>query len=94
MALATIGGIQIRGFFTIFGICSILVPKPKLNKPAQRFSLKLITAKPTICAQHPTVAAPAAIPLNDKAIAIAALDTGKVSKIPINTDTSMPIKIG
>ena len=93
-ALATIGGIQIFGFLTILGICSMLVPKPWLSSPAQRFSLKLITAKPTICAQQPTVAAPAAKPLSDRAMAIAALEIGKVRIMPINTATTIPISKG
>ena len=37
------------------------VPRPCDIRPPQPFSLKLITAKPTICAQHAAVAAPAAI---------------------------------
>ena len=28
MADASVGGIQIRGFFTMLGICSMLVPMP------------------------------------------------------------------
>ena len=94
MAEAIIGGSQTFGFFTILGICSILVPKPWLNSPDQRLSRKLMTAKPTIWAQQPTVAAPAAKPLSDRAIATAALETGSVSKIPMMTDTKIPIKNG
>ena len=55
-------GSQMRGFFTMLGICSMEVPMPWLTSPPQRFSRKLITAKPTICAQQPAVAAPPARP--------------------------------
>ena len=37
-----------------------LVPSPCETSPPQLFSLKLITAKPTICAQQPAIAAPPA----------------------------------
>ena len=45
---ARMGGIQIRGFLMMLGICSMLVPMPWATRPPQRFSLKLMTAKPTI----------------------------------------------
>ena len=45
---ANVGGIQMRGLRTILPICNIDVPKPCEINPPQRFSLKLITAKPTI----------------------------------------------
>ena len=47
-AEASVGGIQMRGLRTILPICSMEVPSPWLNRPPQRFSRKLITAKPTI----------------------------------------------
>ena len=56
------GAIQMRGLRTMLGICSIDVPMPWLTRPPQRFSRKLITAKPTICAQQPATAAPPARP--------------------------------
>ncbi len=48
IALATIGGIHIIGFFIIFEICNIEVPIPCANSPFQPLTLKLITAKPII----------------------------------------------
>ena len=47
-AEARVGGIQIRGFFTMLGIWSIEVPIPWDTRPPQRFSRKDIHAKPTI----------------------------------------------
>ena len=55
------------------------------------FSLKLITAKPTICAQHPATAAPPAKPVKPKAAQIAAELIGKVKATPIITETIIPI---
>ena len=48
MAEASVGGIQMRGFLTMLPICSMLVPSPCDSRPPQRFSGKLMTAKPTI----------------------------------------------
>ena len=62
IALVRIGGIQIKGFLTILGTCNMEVPIPCARIPPIPFSRKLATANPIICAQHPTVAAPAAIP--------------------------------
>ncbi len=55
-AEAMMGGIQIRGFFTILPICSMEVPSPWEIRPPHLFSRKLITAKPTILAQQPATA--------------------------------------
>ena len=101
-AEAITGGIQRRGFFTRLGICSILVPIPWETSPPQRFSRKDITAKPTICAQHPATAAPPAIakptsppiPERPRAAHIAAEEMGKVSAIPTTTETTRPITKG
>ena len=62
IALVMIVGSQINGFRTILGTCSIEVPIPCAKSPPIPFSRKLAAANPIICAQHPTVAAPAAIP--------------------------------
>ena len=94
MAAVTVGGIQIRGFFTMFPIWSMEVPMPWAKRPPKRFSLKLITAKPTICAQHPATAAPPARPVNPRAAQMAALLMGRVRIIPVITDTNTPIKKG
>ena len=91
IALATIGGIQITGFLIILGTCNIDVPNPWASNPFQRLALKLITAKPTIWAAHPTVDAPAAIPDNPKMIDNAAELIGNVKIIPITTETTTPI---
>ena len=105
IADAKIVGSQIRGFFMMFGICSIDVPKPCDTSPPKRFSLNDITAKPTICAQHPTIAAPPARanpfsleaafnPVSESAAQIAAELIGKVSAMPTSTDTMSPITNG
>ena len=94
IALARIGGIHIRGFRTMFGICSILVPRPWETIPPQRFSRKLMTAKPTICAQQPATAAPPASPVRPSTEQIAAEEIGSVSATPTSTDTAMPIQKG
>ena len=62
IALVMIVGSHINGFRTMFGTCSIDVPIPCAKSPPIPFSRKLAVANPIICAQHPTVAAPAAIP--------------------------------
>ena len=59
-----VGGSQITGFLTILPIWSILVPSPWAITPLHLFAAKLITAKPTICAQQPAVAAPPAMPVS------------------------------
>lgn len=94
MADVNVGGIHIRGFFMILGICSIDVPNPCEMMPLQRFSLNDMTAKPTIWAQHPAVAAPAAIPERPIAIHKAALLIGSVKAIPTETDTTIPMMRG
>ena len=94
MAAASVGGIQMRGFFTILPICSILVPNPWEISPLHLFSLKLIAAKPTICAQQPATAAPPASPVKFSAAQIAAELIGSVSATPTITDTKIPIKNG
>ena len=38
MAAASVGGIQMRGFFTMLGICSIDVPTPCATRPPILFS--------------------------------------------------------
>ena len=91
MAEAKVGGIQILGFFTILPICSILVPSPWEIRPLHLFSLKLMTANPTIWAQHPATAAPPARPVRLRAAQIAALLMGSVNAMPTMTDTKMPI---
>lgn len=58
IALAIIGGIQMRGFFIIFGSCSIDVPNPWDNRPFNLFSRYELTAKPIIFAAQPATAAP------------------------------------
>ena len=94
MALVMIGGSQIYGFLTILGTCNIDVPIPCANRPPIPFSRKLAVANPIICAQHPIVAAPAAIPERFKIIPSAAELIGRVNAIPINTETTIPIKNG
>ena len=88
------GGIQIRGLRTMLPICSILVPRPWAARPPQRFSRKLITAKPTIWAQQPATAAPPARPVSPRAAQMAAEEMGKVRATPMTTDTMMPMKKG
>ena len=75
-------------------ICSIDVPSPCDTMPPQPFSLKEITAKPTICAQQPATAAPPASPVSPSTEHIAAEEIGSVSATPTITDTRMPIKNG
>ena len=70
------------------------VPIPWAKSPPHLFSLKLITANPTIWAQHPATAAPPASPVRERAAQIAALLIGSVSAIPTITDTRIPIKNG
>lgn len=94
IAEATVGAIQMRGLRTMFGICSIDVPRPWLTRPPQRFSLKLITAKPTICAQQPATAAPPARPVRPSTEQMAADEIGSVSATPTSTETAMPIQNG
>ncbi len=89
-----ITGISIIGFFRIFDICSIDVPNPCEINPPQPLSLKLATAKPIMCAEHPTVAAPAASPPRDSEMAMAALLIGSVRSIPIVKDSMIPIQNG
>ena len=47
-AAASVGAIQILGFFTIFPIWSMDVPIPCEIRPPQRFSLNEMAAKPII----------------------------------------------
>ena len=94
MAEARVGGIQTRGLRTMLPICSILVPRPWATRPPQRFSRKLITAKPIIWAQHPATAAPPARPVSPRAAQMAAEEMGRVRATPITTDTMMPMKKG
>ena len=72
----------------ILGICSMLVPMPWATKPPQRFSRKLSTANPTMFAQHPTVAAPAAKPFKFNIIdydAITESGTSTITEKYLNT---------
>ena len=94
MADASVGGSQISGRFIMFGICSMEVPMPWAKSPPTPLSLKLVTAKPIIWQQHPTVAAPAATPFKPRIIPSAAELIGKVSTIPMITETTIPIRIG
>ncbi len=87
-------GSQMRGFFTMFPIWSIEVPRPWLTRPPQRFSRKDSTAKPTMLAQQPATAAPPARPVRPNAAQMAAEEMGRVSAIPIKTETMIPIKNG
>src|SRR5690625_49404 len=48
-------------------------------------------ANPTICAEQPMTAAPAANPSSDNIKAIATLEIGAVSAQPIKTATKIPI---
>ena len=88
------GGSQITGFLTILPIWSILVPSPWAITPLHLFAAKLITAKPTICAQQPAVAAPPAIPVSASDAHIAADDMGSVKQIPTTAETRAPISTG
>ena len=88
------GAIQIFGFFTILPICSMEVPIPCETRPPQRFSGNDMTAKPTICAQHPATAAPPASPVRPSAAQIAAEEMGRVRAMPTRTETRIPIKNG
>ncbi len=88
------GGIQIRGFFTILPICSMEVPSPWEIRPPHLFSRKLITAKPTILAQQPATAAPPASPVRERAAQMAAEEMGRVSAMPTSTETMIPIRKG
>ena len=91
---ATMGGTHTSGFLTMLPICSIDVPRPCDSRPPQRFSRKLMTAKPTICAQQPASAAPPASPVSPSAAHMAADEMGSVSAMPMTTDTMMPMNSG
>ena len=91
---ASVGGIQIFGFRTIFPIWSIEVPSPCARRPPHLFSQKLKTANPTICAQQPAVAAPPARPSRLNMMQIAALLIGSVRAMPIRAETRIPMKSG
>ena len=93
-AAASVGGIQMRGFFTMLPICSMEVPSPCATRPPHLFSLKLITANPIIWAQQPATAAPPARPVRERAAQMAAEEMGSVSAIPTMTETRMPMKKG
>ena len=108
-AAAKVGATQMIGFFTIFPIWSIEVPRPCDTTPPHPFSRKLTVAKPTICAQHPATQAPPAkrkpseVPFakaTSKAEAekimaqMAALEMGRVKMIPMTTETTIPMRSG
>ncbi len=94
IAEVTIGAIQIRGLRIMLGICSMEVPMPWLIRPPHLFSLKDITANPTICAQQPATAAPPARPVRPSTEQMAAEEIGSVSAMPTRTETAMPIQKG
>ena len=94
MAEASVGGIHIRGLRTMLPIWSMLVPNPCAARPPQRFSGKLMTAKPTIWAQQPATAAPPASPVRPNAKQMAAEEMGSVRAMPMTTETMMPMKKG
>ena len=89
-------GSQIRGFFTMLGICSMEVPMPWLTSPPQRFSRKERTANPTMLAQHPaTGGAPPPGPSAPARTQMAAEEMGtRQGRCPTSTDTSIPIQKG
>ena len=91
---ASVGGIQISGCLTIFGIWSMDVPMPWEIRPPVLFSRYEETAKPTICAQHPARAAPPAIPLMPMDAQIAALEIGSVRIMPTTAETTIPMRNG
>ena len=93
MALVMIGGSQINGFLTILGTCNIDVPIPCANRPPIPFSRKLAVANPIICAQHPIVAAPAAIPERFKIIPSAAELIGELTPYPSIQKQQFPSKM-
>ena len=94
IAEASVGASHTMGLRAMFPIWSMEVPRPCEIRPPQPFSLKLITAKPTICAQHPAVAAPAAKPLIPIEIHNAAELMGSVRMQPTDTATTTPIAKG
>ena len=53
-----------------------------------------MTAKPTICAQHPATAAPPARPTSPRDAQMAAEEIGSVSATPTMTETRTPIRNG
>ena len=67
---------------------------PCATTPPHLFSRKEMTAKPTICAQHPATAAPPAIPVIPIIAQIAAELTGRVRTIPTTTEIIIPIRKG
>ena len=87
-------GSQMRGFFTMLGICSMEVPMPWLTSPPQRFSRKERTANPTMLAQQPATAAPPASPVRPSTEQIAAEEMGSVRAMPMTTETRIPIQKG
>ena len=87
-------GSQMRGFFTMLGICSMEVPMPWLTSPPQRFSRKERTANPTMLAQQPATAAPPASPVSPSTEQMAAEEMGSVRAMPTSTDTRTPMKKG
>ncbi len=93
-APARVGGRSIHQFFMIFDTCSMDVPIPCASNPPIPLSLYEITAKPIICAQHPAVAAPPAIPESPSIMHSAALEIGAVRASPTRTATIIPIQKG
>ena len=90
IAPARVGGTSIYGFLIIFDICSMEVPIPCATRPPIPLSRKLMMAKPTICAQQPAVAAPAARPDSPSIIQSAALEIGAVRASPTITEITIP----
>lgn len=94
MAAVRVGAIQIAGFFMMLPIWSIDVPKPCEMSPPIPLSLKLMIAKPIICAQQPAVAAPAASPSIPSITQMATELMGRVRAQPTMTETVIPIQNG
>ena len=69
-------------------------PSPMAITPPILQSLYPVAEKPTICAQQPTAAAPAANPDKFNIIHSAVLERGDVKTSPTITDTIIPIKKG
>lgn len=94
IALVIMEGSQMIGRLTILGTWSMLVPIPWDIRPLMPFSLKEPTAKPTILAQQPIAAAPAASPSSFNIMQRAALEMGAVRAMPTTTEIITPIMKG
>lgn len=67
-------------------------PNPIAITPPILQSLNPVAENPTICAQQPTVAAPADIPVKFNIIHKAVLERGDVKTSPTMVDTMIPMK--